>query len=703
MQLNHYGIIEAEDFDLVNGFEIVHSNWMWGDYVKMPTKGQASMHTVVNNVPGVYDIVVYYWDTTIGSGQTSVIVDGKTLSNWNWNQNLGSSLADIKTYTARVIPNVAIKDGSEIVITGSRSDAEPLFIDKILLEPPANRTAGMAADAFQGAEGFGSDTVGGRGGWIVKVTNLNDSGEGSLRWALEDFERPRIVVFDVGGVITLKDNLLVRGDVTVAGQTAPGDGITIRGAPLQIVEDNVIIRGLKFRPGDGPGSLFETRDAISIGSAHTTVDHVVIDSNSFSWATDEVVNVWFGARDITISNNIIAEGIDIDAAGDKFHSLGFLVGDGASNITIANNLIMSSEFRNPTIADATNVELVNNLVYNYGQHALSFTIRDWLYTKAHVIGNYFERGPSSGTQKAVRLLGGSNDAAIWLSDNISHDRPNDSYAEAAVATGAIATVRGGPVFTSSGVTAMAATDVRDYVLAHAGARAQGLDKTDARLIGEVKNGGGNLKTATPSGAYAIASSTSTLPDRDGDGIPDVFEASVGGNPNIFDPHNDSDGDGYSNIEDYVNSLLPQPSDGGVSEPPVRVEAEAFDLIRGFTLENRPITSAGQVIVSYGWGEAVARLVFGGPDGVYDLGVGYADESDGAARMQVWVNDIEVHEWIWNRSPGGSDLNAGNLVEHAARGVTLQTGDTIELRGLRDGGEPVRTDYIDFTFVDQLIG
>lgn len=701
MQVDHYGVIEAEDFTLTNGFEVVRSNWMWGDYVKVPTKGSASMQTVVDGVPGVYDLVVYYWDSTIGAGQTSVVVDGKTLSSWSWNKQLGSKLADVNTYTTRVIPNVEIKDGSVIKINGVRGDADPLFIDKIMLEPAANRLAGKATDAFPGAEGFGSETVGGRGGWIVKVTNLNDSGEGSLRWALEEIERPRIVVFDVGGVITLKDNIKVKGDVTVAGQTAPGDGVTIRGAAVQVVEDNVIIRGLKFRPGDGPGVPFDKRDAIAVGSAHTTVNNVIIDGNSFSWATDEVVNVWFGARNITISNNIIAEALSM-------HSMGVLIGDKSSNITLANNLIMSSEFRNPTISDATNVEVVNNYVYNYGKHGLSYTMIDGFFTRSHVLGNHFERGPGTTSQQhAVRLLGAWDDGAFWVSDNISHDRPDSSYPDRAVASGALATIKSGPVFTPSDVSVMPVEDVRDYVLAHAGARGQGLDKTDARLIAEAENGGGGgLKSTPPAGAYSIPSNFSPLADRDGDGIPDVHEAAFGGNPNIFDPHKDSNGNGYSNIEEYINSLLPRPGPGpgpdngggAAPAPTMRVEAESFQFVRGFVAENRPIASGGQVIVSFDPDEAVARHVFAGAAGVYNLDIGYADENDGRAWMEVLVNGVEIDEWVWDKNLGSPDLNLRTLTEHRVAGVALAPGDVIELHGHKDGFEPTRTDYVDFTLI-----
>ena len=172
--------------------------------------------------------------------------------------------------------------------------------------------------AFKGAKGFGAQAQGGRGGEVVKVTNLNDSGEGSLRWALEDLDQKRIVVFDVGGQIDLKDQIEINGNVTLAGQTAPG-GVTVTGGRLRVVDSDVIIRGMHVRPGDEAGGDDPgNRDGIAVGKRGQTVDNVMIDSNSISWSVDELASTWGAPSNVTFSNNIMAEALQnsINPKGD---------------------------------------------------------------------------------------------------------------------------------------------------------------------------------------------------------------------------------------------------------------------------------------------------------------------------------------------------------------------------------------------------
>lgn len=176
-------------------------------------------------------------------------------------------------------------------------------------------SAAGGVPAFPGAEGFGSDSIGGRGGRVLYVVNLYDSGPGSLRAALEA-EGPRTVVFQLGGTILLKSGLAIRHPfITVAGQTAPGDGITLRNtannddAVIRVLTHDVIIRFIRVRPGastSNSGSL----DAIRIGGRSADTHNVVIDHCSFSWATDENVSFAGSARDISFQWNFVTEGLD---------------------------------------------------------------------------------------------------------------------------------------------------------------------------------------------------------------------------------------------------------------------------------------------------------------------------------------------------------------------------------------------------------
>ena len=318
------GTIEAEDFDVLQGVRIVDAGAASGSkYVEATSMNTVVISTSLDHQPGTYDLKLSYFDEDDGAAKVTVKVDGVAVDSWTWDEDLGSSTAGVETLTSHTIAGVSIDEGSIVTIEGTPVNDEPLRIDRLDLvasgaaTPPSTELATMLTTlpSFPGAEGFGATTAGGRGGAIVKVTNLNDSGAGSLRWALEDLDKPRIVLFDVGGLITLKDSIQVNGDVTVAGQTAPGSGVTIRGGRLQVVEDDAIIRGLKFRPGDGSGQDFGERDGISVGINKTLVERVVIDSNSMTWATDENTSVWSGARDVTYSNNIIAEGLyELDAS-----------------------------------------------------------------------------------------------------------------------------------------------------------------------------------------------------------------------------------------------------------------------------------------------------------------------------------------------------------------------------------------------------
>lgn len=372
--------------------------------------------------------------------------------------------------------------------------AHALVATAVLLLVATGAAADGPTPSFPGAEGFGATTPGGRGGPVIAVTSLADSGPGTLRWALEEVDGPRIVVFSVEGEIALASQIRAQGRLTLLGHVAPGAGVTVSGASLRIAGDDVIVRGMRIRPGDGPGQDKSVRDALTIGARDgRRVRRIVVDRNSFAWSTDEVVNIWDGAGDVTISNNIIAEALRDAGHPQGPHSMGMLVGDRAENVTIVGNFFANSEFRNPTIAKATNIEVVNNYVYNYGQHALSFTMREGLFTRAHVLGNHFERGPSSGRQKAVRILGAEDGGAFWLVDNLSHDRPRSSLPERAVAGGVLnPTLQDGPLFAPSGVTAIPARDVKARVLAEAGARRPHLDAVDARIVADALTGTGRL-------------------------------------------------------------------------------------------------------------------------------------------------------------------------------------------------------------------
>lgn len=330
--------------------------------------------------------------------------------------------------------------------------------------------------AFDGLQGFGANTIGGRGGRVVAVTTLDDSGKGSLRWALEDLSEPRIIQFDVAGVIQLKDQIQIGANVTVNGMDAPGP-VTITGARLRVVGNNVIVRGLHIRPGSGRGSPKDNRDAISVGKADTTVENVVIDSNSLTWALDESLSIWGDVRNVTVSNNIIAEALDHAGHSKGGHSMGMLIGGGgAQRVSVFGNFLASNRNRNPTIKDdSQEIEFINNLVYNWGENA--FTAQN---SSVHIIGNVYLAGKDSLKRPPIRLKESSGGIPhFYLADNVGAIDYAGKLASA-------------PVFRESGVTVRPSGDVKDWVLSNAGARTPELDAVDARLVAGVSNDTGRI-------------------------------------------------------------------------------------------------------------------------------------------------------------------------------------------------------------------
>ncbi|MEP2262367.1 MAG: right-handed parallel beta-helix repeat-containing protein [Paracoccaceae bacterium] len=438
-------------------------------------------------------------------------------------------------------------------------DVEPPVED---VEPPVeDDTAGQPSNdvpiAFEGAEGFGQYTVGGRGGEILKVTNLDDSGEGSLRWALEDVTGPRIVLFEVGGVIELQSEIEIENPfVTIAGQTALGDGITITGARIQIDADEVIVRGLKFRPGDDvEGQDFSTRDGLSVGngSSGDPVSNIIIDHNSFTWATDENAAIWGNVSDLTFSNNIVAQGLETPTEIGR-SSMGMIISGGdIDDITITQNFFAHNDDRNPYLRDVDNAEITNNYIYNYGASGLRLANS----VTSNVIGNVFEAGVDSPDRAPLYLLDGdSNSSQYYLEDNIwlndgAEINGND------VAHTDVDHIQDGLVFASN-VDAMDASLVKEYVLQNAGAMPMDRDNVDSYLIQTARDGtGSSIDTLDQSPVQLHQNDTFDAHlDTDEDGMPDWYEQWYAPlDPTVFDAHGDTDDDGFTNIEEYMNGLI----------------------------------------------------------------------------------------------------------------------------------------------------
>jgi hypothetical protein len=414
------------------------------------------------------------------------------------------------------------------------------------LAPPA-----AALPSFPGAQGFGAVAQGGRGGPVLHVSNLAEAGPGSLRAALE-FDGPRIVVFDIGGEIVLSREIVAPGRLTLAGQTAPGDGITISGARIQIAGDDVIIRGLRIRPGDGPGQDKDSRDALSIGAEGRVVKRVIIDHCSLTWATDENAAIWGGVEDVTWSRNLIAEGLDEAGHSQVRHSMGLLVGAGATRVSIHGNLFAANRWRNPQLAAPDRIEVVNNLAVGYGPEGLSVTKGP---ATIDVINNVYQAGPATPdptTRAAIEL--GSDDARdrFFLSGN---ETPMGLDVARGPGLARLASER---VAAGSGLRILPTEAVRGLTLATAGARAPRLDPIDARILAEAEAASGQAPAnlATPGApAWRSPMALGVEADTDLDGVPDAAERRIGSDPAAFDSHLPLEPDGYAVIEIYANDLL----------------------------------------------------------------------------------------------------------------------------------------------------
>jgi hypothetical protein len=362
--------------------------------------------------------------------------------------------------------------------------------------------------------GWEAFTVGGRGGAIIRVTTLASDGPGSLREALET-KGPRIIVFEVGGVIDLgKSTLVIREpNVTIAGQTAPSPGVTLIRGGIDISTNDVIVQHLRIRPGDAGGTRGSgwAEDAISTQNA----DGVIVDHCSLTWATDENLSAsgprftgstpeeWRAgtSQRLLYSHNIIAEGL-ADSTHPKFeHSKGSLIHDNITGIVIYANLYAHNYERSPLFKGGVHGAVVNNLIYNPGRRAIHYNLQaqEWGDTpfetgRMTVLGNVMRAGPSTAKGVPMVMLGGNGDLALHLRDNIAMDQWGEPLREIGRYTSVSARVV--PLRTAEGVPeglpVRRAATVERYVLKNAGARPWDRDSHDVRVVADTAEGRGEI-------------------------------------------------------------------------------------------------------------------------------------------------------------------------------------------------------------------
>lgn len=386
--------------------------------------------------------------------------------------------------------------------------------------PPAQawqEPAATAQDlpAFPGALGWAAATAGGRGGEIIRVTTLAADGPGSLRAALEA-EGPRIIVFEVGGVIDLGRQTLrlTNPHVTIAGQTAPSPGITLIRGGMDIATHDVIVQHIRIRPGSAGQEWMSgwDEDSISTQSAR----NVIVDHCTLTWGTDENLSAsgprftgetledWQAGTsgNITFSNNIIAESLAYSTHSKGEHSKGSLIHDNVTGLLIVGNLYAHNYERNPLFKGGVHGVIANNLIYNPGPRAIHYNlmVEEWgevapVVGRMTAVGNVLRAGPSTPTDHlAFVMIGGAGDLEYYGRDNIAVDQVGEpirmfgSY----TTTGARIIEMDQPPVWWDGLEPIAAQEVQSAVLANAGARPWDRDMRDVLLIAEVAEGRGEI-------------------------------------------------------------------------------------------------------------------------------------------------------------------------------------------------------------------
>ncbi len=427
-----------------------------------------------------------------------------------------------------------------------------------------------AIPAFPGAQGFGAETIGGRGGRVIEVTNLDDHGPGSLRQAAES-TGPRTVVFRVSGTIPLEESIVVRNPyLTIAGQTAPGNGICLRDAGLVIAASEVIVRFLRVRPGDESGY---TGDSISVGSG----SHIVIDHCSCTWAIDETLSV-SGGNDtldhVTVQWCLISESLNNSLHAKGEHGYGSLIrGHHDSKFTFSHNLYSHHKARNPRPGvydkwdheidpDGMFLEFRNNVIYDWWGSAAGYTADKKSVTRMDYVGNYLIPGANSYDDSVAYQEGSiynrSYFAHNWM-DGEWIQNPYDLVRFPKPYTPDIirAYKQSEPTAAHSG-SREEAQIAYEQVLEEVGAFLPTRDAVDLRIIEQVQERTGTLiDSQSGVGGWPKLETEPPPPDQDHDGMPDSWEEQHNLDPaDPSDSAQDINGDGYTNLEGYLNSLVP---------------------------------------------------------------------------------------------------------------------------------------------------
>ena len=435
--------------------------------------------------------------------------------------------------------------------------------------------------AFPSAEGYGKYTKGGRGGDVYEVTNLNDSGEGSLRAAVEAFG-PRTVVFRVSGTITLESPLTIRNPyITIAGQTSPGDGICIRRYPLTIDADHVIIRHIRVRLGDESGNDY---DAIS----GRYCKHIILDHISASWSVDECMSIYH-CDSITVQWCLVSESMSHSNHVKGSHGFGGIWGSNYG--TYHHNLLAHHSSRNPRMASGCgNTDYRNNVIYNWGYQSLyggekHQTGNDkFNFTNLNIVANYYKPGPATMPGEVMYRIANPSfrseqDYGKWyIAENTVEGNKNvsaDNWNGGVQTKLSFEKIKLDEPWPSMPINQQSAEEAYKIVLENVGAKLPQRDVVDTRIIKEVKGAYATYEGTTYKSEHQVADttkicgiidtqddvggwpelkSTPAPKDSDHDGMPDEWEDDKKLDKNNPEDRNKLASDGYTMLEKYLNSI-----------------------------------------------------------------------------------------------------------------------------------------------------
>ena len=464
------------------------------------------------------------------------------------------------------------------------------LLSALLFSCRAQKQAGQSIEtndrpvAFPGAEGFGKYTTGGRGGKVFIVTNLNDDGEGSFRKAVTA-KGARIIVFAISGTIHLNSPLRFTSDVTIVGQTAPGDGICLADYPVTLGGDNIIVRFLRFRMGDKnqKGGMVDGNGGDdAFGGTHRK--NIIIDHCSMSWSTDEVFSV-YGGDSTTLQWNLISEPLNYSYhfetgdTGYEHHGYGAIWGGRHSSFH--HNLFAHCNSRTPRFDGIRNIpeencDYRNNVIYNWGSNNV-YAGEGGNY---NIVNNYYKYGPSTYISVRYRIVNPYKRSDIPFGKFYVNGNYVDGWPNVTADNSLGVVMNGGnqddkkaslvtTEFAAENVIMQPADKAYQLVLKNAGAILPARDTLDERIINDVKNrtgrfidvqGGYSHSTSyeLTVNAWPVLRSLPTLKDSDNDGMPDEWEKKNGLNSNdAGDAQGYKLDKNYTNIEVYVNSLVKQ--------------------------------------------------------------------------------------------------------------------------------------------------